>query len=197
MDTLFSVAMRILSAMDDQTLEEERIPVLTGFADAMRRGGYGPLIRQDIISGALKRDRELRATGNRHRTRQEILAAKEASELKHINTWFLRGQNTAILKVQATLGSTLALKVKEKLTGITAPDGGTTLVAEATGRSILAGPRAPDPLRQPGCPHSVPCLINQEQSFGGARVIYKGACSLCPAYYLETRGHSCHKRSLE
>ena len=70
-------------------------------------------------------------------------------------------------------------------------------MAEATGRSILAGLRAPDPLRQPGCPHTVPCLITPEQSCGAARVIYKVACSLCPAYYLGTTGHSCHKRSLE
>ena len=189
--------MRILSAMDDRTLEEEVVPVLTGYADAMRRGGYGPLIRQDIISGALKRDRDLRATGNRHRTRQEILAAKEASELKYINTWFLRGSTTAVIKVQATPGSILALKVKEKLKGITAPDGGTTLTVEATGKSILAGLRAPDPLRKPGCPHSDQCLINPEQSCGATRVIYKVACSLCPAYYLGTTGHSCHKRSLE
>ena len=38
--TLFSEAMRRLSSMDSQTLEEERNKVLTEFADALRRSGY-------------------------------------------------------------------------------------------------------------------------------------------------------------
>ena len=196
-DTLFSEGMRMLSAIDNETLQLDKVPVLTLFADAMRKAGYGPMIRQDILTGILKRDRELRETGQRYRSRAEILAAKEQSQLKHLNTWFLRGQTTSVLKVQATPGEALAKMVKEKLAGALAPDGGTTLVAQATGTSILAGLRAPDPLREKGCPHKDQCQIDPRQSCGAARVVYKLSCSLCPAFYLGTSGHTCHKRSLE
>ena len=68
-DTLFSEGMRMLSAIDNKTLHADKVPVLTKFGDAMRRAGYGPLVRQDILTGVLKRDTELRETGHRYRSR--------------------------------------------------------------------------------------------------------------------------------
>ena len=72
-DTLSAEAMRRLSALDECTTPEERRQVMAEYNNAMRRSGYGPSIRQDILQGALTRDRELKKLGVVwSRSREEI-----------------------------------------------------------------------------------------------------------------------------
>ena len=143
-NTLFEEAMRRLSALDWLTTPEERIKVMSRFNNAMRRSEYGPGVRQDILIGALKRDKELRAPGvSRNRDKAAILQGKENSKLRFKNTWFLKGNYTSVLKVQATTNGVLAAAIRRKVGGLTAPDGGGTMVIEAAGMPITAGMRTP------------------------------------------------------
>ena len=197
-DTLFNEGIRRLSAMDGETLAQEMVPVMAEFNWAMIRAGYGPLLRQDTLAGAVKRDKELRESPEgRYRDRAAILKAKEENNLKFPNTWFLRGGNTAVVKVQPTPGAVLAKEVRRRIGSLKAPDGGGTLVIEAAGRSVLAGLKCPDPGVEGGCPYMRECLVDSKYNCGGTRTIYKLDCNLCEASYLGTTGHSAHKRCLE
>ena len=105
----------------------------------MVKAGYGPQLRQDTLEGALKRDKELReAPEGRYRDRDTIRRSKEENDLKFPNTWFLRGGNTAVLKVQPMPEAVLAKEIRKRIKNHKAPDGGGTLVVEAAGRSVLA-----------------------------------------------------------
>ena len=54
---------------------------MTEYCNAMRRSGYGPRIRQDILLGVLFRDKELReGLQSRYRTKEQILKAKEENQ---------------------------------------------------------------------------------------------------------------------
>ena len=105
----------------------------------------------------------------RYRNREVIKEAKEANYLRHINTWFLRGGQTSVLKVQATLNGQLAEAVRAKIKNLLAPDGGKTLVVEAAGRPITAGLTNPDPGLAKGCPHRDKCPVVPEQRCTGAK----------------------------
>ena len=164
----------------------------------MRRSGYGPRIRQDIILGVLSRDKELREWQQpRYRTKEQILKAKGENQHRFVNTWFLKGQYTSVLKVQATPGGSLLKETRDKVGELKAPDGGLTKVVEAAGASITAGLRNPDPCWPKGCPFKEQCPVEPTQSCGGSRVVYQLQCTNCEASYLGTSGHSLHKRGME
>ena len=68
----------------------------------------------------------------------------------------------------------LARAVRNKIGELRAPDGGTTKVVEAAGRSILSGLRNPDPGVKPGCQFDgsgaiEKCLIDPRQTCWGSR----------------------------
>ena len=126
--------------MDSFTPTHERNQVCGKFINSLRVSGYGHPIRQDILEGILLRDKQLRESVSlRYRIREEIEQQKAGKDDRFINTWFLRGTTTSVLKVQPTPGGLLARRVRDKLKGVTAPDGGTTLVVEGAGKSSLAG----------------------------------------------------------
>ena len=76
----------------------------------------------------------------------------------------MRGNYTSVLKVQAAPNGALAAAVRRKIGGMTAPDGGRTMVMEAAGMPITAGMRNPDPGLQKGCPHQNQCPVAPGQS---------------------------------
>ena len=59
--------------------------------------------------------------------------------------WFLRGQYTSVLKVQATPGGSLLRATRDKVGELKALDGGLVKVMEAARASITAGLKNPDP----------------------------------------------------
>ena len=79
------------------------------------------------------------------------MAANERDLNRHLNTWFLKGQTTATLRVQATVGGRLQKAVQQATKGCVAPDGGRTMVLERSGRGIMAGLRQQDPFLGAGC----------------------------------------------
>ena len=170
--------------MDSHTPTQERNQVLGKFVNSLRVSGYGQPIRQDILEGILLRDRQLRESGGpRYRTREEIEQHKAGRDDCFINTWFLRGTTTSVLEVQPTPGGVLASKVRDKLKGVVAPDGGTTLVVEGAGKSILAGLRQADPFLKNGCrfggdtgPDN--CLIDTKQNCWQSRIVYMPCSAL-------------------
>ena len=60
--------------MDEETLEQEMVPVMEEFNWTMVEAGYGPLLRQDTLAGALKRDKELREAPE-GRYREKLLSS--------------------------------------------------------------------------------------------------------------------------
>ena len=166
--------------------------------NGLRVSGYGHPMRQDILVGIIARDAELRRL-ERYRTGAEIRSQKVNCERRHLNTWFLRGTTTSVLKVQPTPGGILAKRVREKLKHSRAPDGGTTLVVEGAGNSILAGLRKPDPYISPGCQFgdgegNGQCLIHEKQTCWASRLVYALYCTQCPATYVGTTGLTAHRR---
>ena len=99
---------------------------------------------------------------SRNRDKAAILQGKENSKLRFKNTWFLKGNYTSVLKVQATPNGVLAAAIRRKVGGMTAPDGGRTMVIEAAGMPITAGMKNPDPGLQQGCPHPNQCPVVPE-----------------------------------
>ena len=162
--------------------------------NGLRVSGYGHPIRQDIIEGILQREEQLVKSGKpRYRTRKEIKEEKAARDDRFVNTWFLRGTTTSILKVQATPGGALARKVRGKLVGVLAPDGGTTQVVEGAGKGVLAGLKKADPCLKPGCQFGdsgelEQCMVDGKQTCWAARVVYCLKCTLCNATYAGTTG---------
>ena len=113
--------------------------------------------RHQILVGVLGRrqemENEIRAgTRMRYRGAEEIQGLKIEDKQGHINTWFLRGEVTSILQVQATPNGELAKLVQRRVSGMRTPDGGTVKVVEKAGEAVLAGMLAPDPHMEKGCP---------------------------------------------
>ena len=133
----------------------------------------------------------------RFRSRQEIEDAKAKEKGKFTSTWFLRGENTSIIKVQATPGGQLAGDIRTKLREIRAPDGGTTKVVEASGRNVMAGLSKADPFRDKVCPFYNQCWTSEKTDCWQTRTCYRATCCLCGAQYTGTSGHSIHKRTIE
>ena len=104
------------------------------------------------------------ALPQKYRDRDQIKNQKQESQLHYPNTWFLRGQHTSVLSVQATPGSLPANTLRKSLRGYKAPDGGVTLVTEKGGKSIMDGLRKPDTYGALGGPYQDSCLINPKQS---------------------------------
>ena len=118
--------------------------------------------------------------------------------LKSKNTWFLRGDTTSTLVVQATEQGKLAQSLRRALKGVRAPDGGLTSVMEKAGKSVLAGLARADPCRSGGCHWSDrQCPVVEEKSCWVSRVVYRLECTLCGAAYIGTTGLTLHARGLQ
>ena len=84
----------------------------------------------------------------------------------------------------------MARKVRNKLEGVLAPDGGTTQVVEGAGKSVLAGLEKADPCLRPSCQFGdsgelEQCMVDEKQTCWTARVVYSLKCTLCNATYVE------------
>ena len=196
--TLFSEGMRRMSALDKWTTAEQRREVLEEFMDCIRVSGYNKEVRATILGGLLERSRQMEERqGYRNRSGREIKEAKGQQKLGLPNTWFLRGDVTSTLKVQATPGGQLAGRIREVLKGARAPDGGTIKVVEGTGQSLQAGLCCPDPAWSKECPYQQQCLVAEEASCWVRRANYKLECGECGAAYYGQTGHTLHKRCME
>ena len=123
-NTCFQEGIRRLRAMDGMTTTEERNAVLSKYMDSLRASGYPHRYRLDVLKGVLERGRQMAAQGTSYRNRTEIEAAKEANKQAHVTTWFLRGQHTSTINVQATPRGELANRIRAAVKSHVAPDGG-------------------------------------------------------------------------
>ena len=195
-NTLFQEGVRRLTAMDASTSEEERNQVLEDFMDTLRQSEYDQRYRHDILRGILQRWVLMQeSTGPRYRSREEILRDKDKKTGQFRNTWFLRGEVTTTLGVQATPGGQLAAEVRQALGSSRGPDGGTTQVLERPGRSVAAGLRRANPLWSKECPYPDKCWVKEGVSCWKARVVYRLVCG-CGAKYYGTTGHTMHNRCI-
>ena len=200
-NTLFQECLRRLGALDTHTTQEDRKQVLEKFLNTLRLSGYGVPVRRDILRGALLRNEEMeRLFGNgrpRYRDREAIREQKALKRDCHVDTWFLRGDHTTTLNVQATKDGALAQRLRDKLRSVRVPDGGKTLVQERAGRSITAGLKVADPYAAPGCPYSQKCPVEEEGRCGASRITYQLTCTRCQSAYVGTSGCTLHKRASE
>ena len=151
--------------MDTSTSVGERNPVLEEFMYSLRHSVYDQRYRHDILGGIIQLGALMQENnGPRYRSREEIERDKEQRTGRFKNTWFLRGDATTTLGVQATAGGNLAAEMRKAL-------GGTTQVLERTGRSVAAGLRRADPLWHVGCPYLDKCWVKEGESYWKARVV--------------------------
>ena len=201
-DSLFQEGMRRLRNIDPVTSNGDRSKILADFSNTLRISGYGPKFRADILTGILARKEQMENEINqgnepRYRNRSQIEAKKEDNKLRGKNTWFLRGSNTGVLQVQATQNGELAKVVKNNIRGLKAPDGGTTIVVEDSGKSIRAGLGRADPFLIKGCKFEKKCVINKKGDCWKSRCVYVLECNECGAQYCGQTAHTIHKRTLE
>ena len=168
------------------------------FANVLMRSGYSQKVRAEVISGVIVRDRQMEEQGVVPRSGEQIRADKKLDMRRHKNTWFLRGEATSVMMVQATKGGALAKRLRKGLLNVRAPDGGTTSVVERAGQSILAGLRKADPVLGTGCQwQERVCPVEDGKSCWTSRVVYALQCTACSSKYVGTTGLTLHARGLQ
>ena len=197
--TVFAEGVRRMQAMDRTTWEQEGARVLGEYLNTLRKSGYDHAYRLDVLQGLLewRRTNEediQQGRKTRYRSGEQIREMKAEDRLGHSNTWFLRGEITSTLSVQATTGGELAANVQAKIRDMRAPDGGLVKVTEKAGKSHLSGLLSPDPMMAKGCKWLQSCLVDEKGSCWTSRVTYTIKCLLCGWEYLGTTGHTIHHR---
>ena len=115
-----------------------------------------------------------------YRDRETIAAQKKKKGGNSAATWFLKDNTTTTVSVAATPGGILQKKVKEALRDIKGPDGGSTMVIEKGGRSILSGIEIPDPFKENKCRfNDIKCIVDNKQDCGTSSACYEITCDLC------------------
>ena len=199
-DTLFQEGLRRLRNTDMSTEPEDIKEMLGHFLNDMRLSGYGYKFRLDVIQGILKRSKEMEeeirgGTRTRYRNKDQIQTSKEAKLGKYPGTWYLRGEFTSTIKVQASHGSKLAKGIQDITLQERSGDGGYTKVVEMAGKSVILG--GGDPFNKGVCPFPVKCAIKDGQDCTKSRLVYEIKCNICDAFYIGTTGHTAHKRGME
>ena len=174
---------------------------------SLRISGYDHVYRLNLLKGILNRHDEIMdlvLKGERilYRNRGEIEATKLGKLGNYPNTWFLRGTDTVIFKVQATPGGHLASRVKNELKNMKCPDKGTVKVVEMGGMPITSGLTKGDPFSAKICPFSDKCDVKEAQNCLTSRAVYKYKCLTCEqngkqTLYIGTSGRPLHSRSKE
>ena len=72
----------------------------------------------------------------KYRNRQQIKSQKESSTNQFPDTWFLKGNTTSILKINATPNGILNSILRKKFPGKIGPEGGQTKFVELGGTLI-------------------------------------------------------------
>ena len=151
--TCFQEGMRRLRALDPWTEEEDKVKVMAEFMNTLRVSGYNEAFRFHILKGCLEREKQMQREGlPRYRNREQIDQQKQANKNRFINTWFLKGEHTSVLQVQASRGGRLAKKVKQVVGRQRAPDGGPTMVVEGAGQLVTSCLKKARPLQGDGLP---------------------------------------------
>ena len=163
--------------MDTMTWAEEGARVLGEYLNTLRKSGYDQAYRLDVLQGLLewRRTNEediLRGRKRRYRSGEQIKAQKAEDRLGHCNTWFLRGEVTSTLAVQATPGGELAARIQARIGEMRAPDGGLFKVVEKAGKSQLSGLLSLDPMMTRGCMWLDSCMVEEKGSCWTSRVTY-------------------------
>ena len=151
----------------DENIKHE----LSLFSNQMRISGYDRNYRLNIIKGALNRAKEMddkckRGLIDRYRNRKQINNDKSNKGGNSINTWFLKGDKTSVLKVIPTPNSSLSNIIKSKIGNIRSPDGGSTMVVEMGGVPLGFGLYKADPFRTRGCTYPTKCPIREKDNCG-------------------------------
>ena len=210
-NSLFQEGIRRLTNISPGVPVKERNCILSKFMNSLRISGYDKKYRYELLKGIIEKHQKNEAdilSGERvrFRTGAQILAQKAKKTGQFTDTWFLNDKISCTLKVQATPGSQLAEKMKQKIGSQYGPDGGQTKIVEMGGPSITAGMGKSDPFKNGGCPFEEKCPISETQNCTDARVVYQFDCYDCVEnsenqspipVYVGTSGHSAHKRALE
>ena len=143
-NTLFQEGIRRLLRTSKEAGEDEIQNTLGCYANMLRISGYDQKYRVELFRGILKRWKEMlveeeQGKRSRYRNYETIKMSKKNSLGGYNNTWFLRGDQTSMIRVQCTPNGTLAGLLREKLGTLRAPDGGYTKVVELGGALVSSG----------------------------------------------------------
>ena len=205
-ESLLQEGLRRLRNMDCSISRDERNKVMSTFSNAMRISGYNWEYRFNMIKGITQRYQEcerLISEGSRvrYQTGAQILEQKQNRNGKSINTWFLKGEFTNVLKVQCTPEGRLRDVVQKTMDKCVGPDKGKTKVVEAAGIPVTSGVKK-DPFIINECNYIEKCDSDQNTDCSKSNVVYRVTCMLCKendikSVYTGTTGCSLHKRLIE
>ena len=197
--------------MSEGVTTKEKKEVLGKFMNTLRVSGYDYSYRRQLLVGVLKLRREEekkigRQEIDRFRSGAKIRADKKTKSGRYNNTWFLMGEYSSVLKVQATKDGELANVIRRKVGNNTMANGGKVKLVEKGGKSAMSGLKKGDPFWSGGCPYKHKCYAGEKVDCTRSRSIYEVLCGTCPdgrwdkgqaTVYIGTSGHSLHKRLME
>ena len=179
--------------------------IMSDYSNAMMLSGYNAKFRTDILSGVIKRWKEVKKMvedGSRklHRSQEEIRMSKANKPGRHPATWFLSGETTSTLTVPITPNSCLKTNLQSQLKTVRGPDGGKTKVVEESG-SVIA--KMFPSVEARNCPYQTKCLADEGTDCLTQGVIYQATCQDCPEdnpdipyRYLGMSGQSIHAHTM-
>ena len=123
------------------------------------------------------------------------------------DTWFLKGGDSGLLKVQNTPGGKLLKKVKSGLSQVQGAKGTTIKAVEKAGQRLTSGLKKKARFGQmnAGCQYLVKCNVRGDKDCREARAVYQIICQTCQNHpqqpqkvvYIGVTGFPIHKRLLE
>ena len=191
---------------------DAKCEVLTKFMNTLMVSGYDQAYRFSLIQGIMKRVGEVEAeiatqTRERFRDRETIQTMKVERQGNFPDTWFLKGGDSGLLKVQNTPGGKLLKKVKSGLSQVQGAKGTTIKAVEKAGQRLTSGLKKKARFGQmnAGCQYLVKCNVRGDKDCREARAVYQIICQTCQNHpqqpqkvvYIGTTGFTMHKRLLE
>ena len=183
-NAIFQEGLRRVKNCSDGINDIHITNILTDFSNMLRISGYGEQYRFNVINGVIQRSKallnELKQNGKPlHRNRNEIVECKRGKTGQFVNTWFLRGDMTSVIKVQGTPNSLLAQNVYQNVKSHRNPNGGTIKVVEKGGKLIGSGMQKHINENVP-CSFSDPmCTVSGKVKCDTARIVYELTCMSC------------------
>ena len=212
-NTIYQECTRRMKNTSQDLGWKETADHLSKYMDSLRISGYNHQFRYNVLKGVISKEIELRnklklENKHRHRTKDEILAAKRSKPGRNNNTWQLRGNNRVTLKVSATPNSQLAKMMREGLKKYEWKDLGKTMVTETSGERVTAKLFKSNPFKTPGCVHHEKCPVQSTQDCMNMNCTYNLTCKVCQdqgdevvirnrGKYIGCTGRSAHRRGSE
>ena len=182
-NTILQEGLRRIKLTHQKVAKLKIKQILTEFANRLRISGYDHKYRFTAMKGILEaykifNNEVEKGEKVRYRSNKEIKIFKEGKLGQFTNTWFLTGNITNTVQIQATPGSELRNRVQTHLKTELGPDGGSIKAIEMGGKSVLSGLKK-SPNSNNICPYKNKCLTSNTSDCMQDRVVYQAICVIC------------------